>query len=106
MRGERLDDEGGQASPEWLGVVLVVSLAFSAMVAAGIRMPGIDLARALADRLICAANLGEGCGGQLSALSLAYGQGLAELVSNRVPTLEYEDGMVSLPVDWRACRED
>lgn len=31
---------------------------------------------------------------------------MAELVAERVPTLEYEEGMRSLPVDWRSCRED
>ncbi len=98
--------EDGQASLDWLGVVLVVSLAFAAMVAAGVHLPGVGLARALAERLICAVNLGEGCGGQPSALTLAYGAEVAELVSLRAPTLEYEEGMLSVPVDWRTCRED
>ena len=39
-------------------------------------------------------------------MTLAYGSELAELVALRVPTLEYEEGMLALPVDWRTCRED
>ena len=46
-------NEGGQASPEWLGVVLVVCVLFSAMVAAGVHLPGADLARSIAERLTC-----------------------------------------------------
>ena len=106
MRLHPLRDQGGQASPEWLGVVLVVSLAFTAMVATGVRIPGTALALAMTEQLICAVNLGEGCGGEPSALTLAYGPELAELVALRTPTLEYEEGMLALPVDWRTCRED
>jgi len=100
LRGER-----GQASPEWLGIVLVVSLVFAAMVAAGLNAPGSDLARAIAERLTCAVNLGEGCGGEPSALMLEYGPEVAELVAERVPLLEYEEGMLALPIDYRECRE-
>jgi hypothetical protein len=86
--------------------VLVVSVAFAAMVAAGINLSGMGVARALTERLICAVDLGEGCGGQTSALTLAYGPGMAELVGLRTPTLEYEEGMLAVPVDWRTCRND
>jgi len=85
--------------------VLVVSLAFCALVAAGVNVPGDGLARAIASRLVCAVNLGEGCGGEPSALVLEYGAEVAELVSNHVPTLEYEEGMLALPIDYRDCRE-
>lgn len=105
MGHRRLRDEHGQASPEWLGVVLVVSLAFCALVAAGVNVPGEGLARAIANRLVCAVNLGEGCGGEPSALVLEYGAEVAELVSEHVPTLEYEAGMRALPIDYRSCRE-
>ena len=60
MHGSR---ESGQASPEWLGLVALVTLALMAVAALGVPVPGLDLARALAGRLVCAAGLGDGCGG-------------------------------------------
>ena len=105
MQRNSLRNPRGQASPEWLGIELVVSLALAAIVAAAVNLPG-GLVRTLTAQLLCAASLGEGCGGQPSALTLAYGPELAELVALRVPTLEYEKGMLALPVDWRTCRED
>ncbi len=95
----------GQATPEWLGLVLVVALAFAAMVAAS-PVPGSSLASAIANRLICAVGLGEGCGGVPGPLVLAYGRELASLVTRHTPTLEYEPGMRALPVDFRSCRDD
>ena len=106
MRLHPLRDQGGQASPEWLGVVLVVSLAFAAMAAAGVHVPGADLVRVIADRFGCAVNLGDGCGAESLELVRAYGPTVAGLVDGLVPTLEYEEGMLALPVDWRSCRED
>jgi hypothetical protein len=85
--------------------VLVVSLAFAGMVAAGITVPGADLARTIAERLACAVNLGEGCGGEPTALVLEYGVEVAELVADHTPLLEYEEGMLALPIDYRECRE-
>jgi hypothetical protein len=105
VRRHRLRDQGGQASPEWLGLVFVVSLVYAALVAAGVRVPGTELASAIAGKLACAAGLGEGCGGEPTALVLEYGPELAQTVSRHVPTLQYEQGMLSLPVDYRECRE-
>jgi len=105
VRLRQLRAEGGQASPEWLGTVLAVSLVFAAMAASGVALPGTDLARTLAARLVCAVGLGEGCGGQQTALVLQYGPELAETVSRHVPVLQYEQGMLSLPIDYRECRE-
>lgn len=105
MRRARVS-EGGQASPEWLGVVLVVSLAFAAAVAAGVSIPGVGLARSIAERIVCAAGLGEGCGGERSGLVLAYGPELAAMVTEQTPRLDYEEGMRALPVDFRSCRAD
>ena len=99
-----LQADRGQASPEWLGLVLLVSLLFAGMVAAGVNVPGADLARALVEKLRCAVSLGEGCGGEPSDLVLAYGPEVAELVATRVPFLLYEEGMLALPIDYRSCR--
>ena len=98
--------ERGQASPEWLGLVLLVALALVATVAAGFPVPGADLARTIAGRLACAAGLGTDCDGDRGALALAYGPELAALVTRHAPRLDYEDGMRALPVDFRSCRED
>jgi hypothetical protein len=99
-------DQSGQASLEWLGVVLVISLAFAAMVAAGISVPGSDLARALAGKLVCVVDLGADCDEKASVLIGTYGSELAERVAEHTPLLEYEEGMRVLPVDWRECREN
>ncbi len=105
MRLHALRDDRGQASPEWLGVVLVVSIAFAAMVAAGV-VPGAGLARTLVGKLVCVVDLGEGCDERASALTVAYGSELGDLVADHVPLLEYEKGMRVLPIDWRTCREN
>ncbi|MDQ3758471.1 MAG: hypothetical protein M3331_00795, partial [Actinomycetota bacterium] len=105
MERSPLRAERGQASPEWLGVVLLVSLVYAGMVAVGVGVPGADIARALVGKLKCAVSLGEGCGGEPSALVLEYGPEVAELVAKRVPVLSYEEGMLSLPIDYRECRE-
>jgi hypothetical protein len=98
--------ERGQASPEWIGIVLLVALVFTAAIAAGLPVPGTDLARALAARIACAAGLDSRCSGEGGALALAYGPELAGLVAEHAPSLDYEDGMRAVPVDFRSCRED
>lgn len=95
----------GQATPEWIGLVLLVALAMTALAAGGFRIPGLDLGVVLASRIACAAGIGADCGEE-SELELAYGSELASLVSASAPTLEYEAGMRALPVDFRSCRED
>ena len=97
--------ERGQASPEWIGLVLLVALALAALAAAGVRIPGTDLARALAARLVCAAGLGSGCGEE-GELVAAYGPELAALLAEQSPRILYEDGMRAVPVDFRSCRND
>jgi hypothetical protein len=101
----RLRGEHGQAAPEWIGLVLLVTVALTAALAAGLPVPGTDLARAVAARIACAASLRH-CDGGAGALALAYGPELADLVAEHTPRLEYEEGMRALPVDFRDCRED
>jgi len=98
MRSER-----GQGTVEWVGLVLLVSLAMLAMVAAGVRVPGASLARAVADRLLCAAALADSCGDE-PALIAAYGTELGKLVRDHMPALVFEQGSSALPVDFRRCR--
>lgn len=97
--------ESGQASPEWIALVLLVALALAAAVAVGARIPGAQLGRALAAKLVCAAGLGDGCNGR-EELVAAFGPELAGLVIEHAPEVRYEAGMRALPVDFRSCRED
>ncbi|HEY3493007.1 MAG TPA: hypothetical protein VGK43_08635, partial [Solirubrobacterales bacterium] len=57
-----MGSERGQGTVEWVATVLLVSVLMLAAVAAGVRVPGATLARALADRFLCAASLADGCG--------------------------------------------
>jgi hypothetical protein len=97
--------ERGQASPEWLGLVLLVALALASAKVAGLPVPGAELARSVAARLVCAAGLADHCG-ERGTLVLAYGPEVAALVAEHTPSLDYEEGMRALPVDFRSCRED
>ena len=97
--------ERGQASPEWLGLVLLVALALAGAAAGGLPVPGAGLARAVAARIVCAAGFADRCG-ERGALALAYGPELAALVAEHAPSLDYEEGMRAVPVDFRSCRAD
>lgn len=103
MTGRRGAD-GGQATLEWLGVVLLVALLLlGTLAAAGVGLRATGLARAIVTRLLCAVDLSVACS-QSSRLVLAYGPELAAMVSARAPEILYEEGMTALPVDFRSCR--
>jgi hypothetical protein len=96
--------EAGQATIEWVALCLVVALLFGALLAAvGSGLPGGALARTLALRLLCAADLSSACA-ESGDLVAAYGSEVAELVERNAPLVVYEDGMTALPVDFRSCR--
>jgi hypothetical protein len=88
---------------EWVALLGVVALLLAGMLAVGGRVPGVELARAVASRLLCAAALAERCGDE-PALIAAYGSELAELVRTHMPSLLFERGSRALPVDFRRCR--
>ena len=98
MRSER-----GQGTVEWVGLVLLVAVAMLGLVAAGARVPGAPLARALADRILCAASLADGCGDE-PALIAAYGTDIGRLARRFMPVLAFEQGSRAVPVDFRQCR--
>lgn len=98
MRSER-----GQGTIEWVGTILVVSLLMLALVTAGVRVPGASLAQELADGILCAATLADGCGDE-PALIAAYGTEVGKLVRRHAPTLAFEQGSKAVPVDFRRCR--
>jgi hypothetical protein len=98
MRSER-----GQSTVEWVGLLALVGLLLGGLLAAGIRVPGADLARLVASRMLCAASLADGCGDQPILLA-AYGDEVGRLVREHMPTLVFERGSRALPVDFRRCR--
>lgn len=96
----------GQSTVEWIGLVLLASLlALGGLAVAGSRIPGGALAQAIAERMVCAVRLSDGCDAD-PALDHAYGAEVASLLREHAPRLRYERGMVALPVDYRSCRED
>lgn len=99
MRGS----ERGQGTVEWVATLGVVAFLMVGLVAAGVRVPGSALARAVASRLLCAAALADGCGDR-PRLVAAYGTEVGELVRKHMPMLAFEEGSRALPVDFRRCR--
>ncbi len=99
MRGS----ERGQSTVEWVGTLCVVTLLLVAFLAAGVRVPGADLARSIASRILCAAALADGCGDE-PVLIAAYGSEVGRLVRQHMPTIVFEAGSRAMPVDFRRCR--
>jgi hypothetical protein len=97
-------DERGQSTVEWVGLLLLVSVLLAALVAAGVRVPGTELARAIASRILCAASLADSCGGDEPTLIAAYGTEVGELAREHMPALLFERGSRAVPVDFRRCR--
>jgi len=95
--------ERGQGTVEWVATVLLVSVLMLAAVAVGVRVPGASLARALADRLLCAASLSDGCGDEPTLIA-AYGTEVGRIVRRQMPMLVFERGSSAVPVDFRSCR--
>src|SRR3954447_22738238 len=98
-----MGSERGQGTVEWVGTLLAVSVAMLVLVAAGVRVPGATLARAVADRILCAASLSDGCGDEPTLIA-AYGSEVGKLVRQHMPTPAYEDGSRAVPIDFRRCR--
>ncbi|HEX6204198.1 MAG TPA: hypothetical protein VFZ29_00125 [Solirubrobacterales bacterium] len=98
-----MGSERGQGTVEWVATVLLVSALMLAAVAVGVRVPGASLARSLADRLLCAASLADGCGDE-PALIAAYGTEVGQLARRHMPMLVFERGTSAVPVDFRSCR--
>ena len=94
--------EAGQASLEWIGVVLLVALSATTLSAAAPAFDGRSFGGFLANHVICAAT--GGCHAAERALERAYGEEDAAAVRELAPNLVYEPGERQLPVDWRDCR--
>src|SRR6476661_1776643 len=100
MRGS----ERGQSTVEWVGMLCVVALLLVGLVAAGVRVPGVALAQAVASRILCAAALADGCGDE-PGLIADYGTEVGKLVRRHMPILAFEEGSRAVPVDFRRCRD-
>jgi hypothetical protein len=74
------------------------------LIAAGVRVPGAALARAVGERILCAVAQSSGCGDR-TRLVAAYGTEVGKLVREHMPTLAFEQGSRALPVDFRRCRD-
>src|SRR5215212_8423577 len=94
--------ERGQASVEWIGMLLLIALALAAAVALVPAVDGRPLGAAIARALVCAVK--NDCHAESEALGHAYGARDAALVREQAPNLVYEPGTFTLPVDYRRCR--
>jgi hypothetical protein len=92
----------GQASVEWVGLVLVVALISAVLVTPAGSFDGRSLGAMVVERISCAA-VGTCTSGD-RRLQAAYGVRDALLVRRHLPGLVYEPGEQQLPVDWRKCR--
>jgi hypothetical protein len=95
--------ESGQASIEWVGLVLLVALALGGALALGPHVDGRSLGGFMAHRFACAVEGGR-CHDGDPALARAYGPDDAALVRANAPNMAYEPGERQLPVDFRRCR--
>ena len=95
--------EGGQATLEWTGLLLLVCLLAGGAGAAAPVVDGRSFGGFLIERIVCAVRGGCHDGGR--ALGRAYGESDAQLVREHAPGLVYEPGERQLPVDYRRCRE-
>jgi hypothetical protein len=98
--------ERGQATVEWVGLVLLVSLALAGLAAVIPVGGGRTLGEAVLHAIACAVQ--GGCAREAArgdaALVAAYGARDAALVRRYAPNIAYEPGTYTLPVDWRQCR--
>jgi hypothetical protein len=97
-----MHSERGQASVEWVGLLLLVSLALAGALAFVPAVDGRPLGAALARALVCAVK--QDCHSEGVALVKAYGDHDASLVRAQAPNIVYEPGTLALPVDYRRCR--
>lgn len=94
--------ERGQATVEWIGLLLLVALACAAALTFVPAVDGRPLGAALARALVCAVK--QDCHSEGIALRMAYGERDARLVRANAPSIAYERGTLTLPTDFRRCR--
>jgi hypothetical protein len=94
--------EDGQATVEWIGLMLLVAVALGALLAFGPHVDGRSYGGFLARAIVCAVR--GGCEDGRGALVAAYGERDAELVRRFAPNIVYEPGEKEIPIDFRRCR--
>ncbi len=100
--------ERGQATIEWVGLVLIAALVLGALAAstalqAGPLIDGRPFGGFLAHRIACAVT-GRCEDGGDAALARASGEDDAALLREHAPNIVYEPGELQLPIDYRECR--
>ena len=94
--------ERGQATIEWVGLVLLASLALGALAAAVPVIDGRSFGGFLTHRIFC--TIRGPCDAGETSLARAYGDEDARLLRAFAPDIVYEPGERAVPVDFRACR--
>jgi hypothetical protein len=95
--------QSGQSSVEWIGLLLLVALLLAEAAAAIPAVDGRSLGGLVLHRIVCATR-GE-CDDGDAELAAAYGPSVAALVRTHAPSIAYEPGTLTLPVDFRRCRD-
>ena len=94
--------ESGQAATEFVALLLLCCVAFTALFAVTRGFDGRSFGGFLARHVVCAT--GGGCDRDEGEVVEAYGARDAAIVRALAPSLVYESGERQLPVDWRECR--
>lgn len=92
MRGDR-----GQATLEWTAVVLLVALALATATYAAAALDAPWVGRTIRCAVLA------GCHGEDAELAAVYGAVAAAFVRAYAPSIVYERGTLTLPVDFREC---
>jgi len=93
-----MGSQRGTASVEWTALLLLVAATFSVIFAAGLAVDVPWFARTIRCALLA------GCRGEDAGLEAAYGEEAAAIVRAYAPGVVYEQGTLTLPVDFRTCR--
>jgi hypothetical protein len=96
------DAQRGQASVEFVALMVLCCLCFGALFALKGGFDGRDVGGFFARHFVCAVS--GRCKGDERRLVAAYGERDAATVRALAPNLVYEPGERELPVDWRRCR--
>lgn len=95
--------ERGQATIEWVGLVLLASLVLGALATVVPVIDGRSFGGFLSHRIFC--TIQGRCDPGQAELARAYGDEDAALLRAYAPDVVYEPGEDSIPVDFRSCRE-
>lgn len=102
-QGIRWRENRGQGTVEWVGLLFLVVVMITGLLAAGIRLPGTALIHSVSRQMLCAASLSAACGKGVT-LESSYGEQLAAEIRSHTPDLLYGRDLLGLPVDYRTCR--